>query len=319
MCDGGAPDTGAGWTRRRVLVAGGAAGLALAVPVRPARARQGLEILPRAAWAGDDRPPGPISPEPDVRFLLVHHTVNGNDYGDADVAGLLRDIHRFHTGPDKRWPDVAYNFFVDRFGRVWEGRAGSLDGPVIGDATGGNQGFDQKCAFIGDHRTEQPTPAARTAMTGLLAMLADRHGLDTSPGASTSFTSRGSNLHPAGTTVTTATITGHRTMSQTACPGDAGMAFVTGELPGAVTAARSGAPTTTAPAPAPTTPPREPATTAPTPTTVPSAPNGAVAAPPTTAGESWLDGAPPPLPVGMAAGAALVTGLVAVRIRRLRR
>lgn len=310
MCEACAPPDG--WTRRHLLTAGAAASVALLAPRSRGASAQGAEILPRAAWAGDDRPPGPIAPEPDVQVLVVHHTVNANTYAADDVVALLRDIHRFHTGPDKGWPDVAYNFFVDRFGRVWEGRAGSLDGAVAGDATGGNQGFDQKCAFLGDHRTEPPTAEAGTAMAGLLALLAERHGIDSRSGATSTFTSRGSNRYPVGSTITAPTITGHRTMSQTACPGDAGMALVTEVLPGAVTAARAAASTTTPPA-TPTSVP--PATVPPAPTT---APTGQVA-PPTTPGASTLDQDPVPWPAGAAAAAVLVTGALAVRARRLRR
>lgn len=247
-----------------------------------------------------------------MRVLVVHHTVNANAYAADDVVTMVQDIHRFHTGPDKGWPDIAYNFFVDRFGRVWEGRAGSLDGAVAGDATGGNQGFDQKCAFLGDHRTEPPSAEARMAMTGLLALLADRHGIDSRAGATATFTSRGSNRHPTGSVVTTPTITGHRTMSRTACPGDAGMAFVTGELPGAVTAAR--APTTT------TTPPATPAPDGPAiapPTSETTMPTGQ-AGPPTTPRASAPGEGPVPWPAGVAAAAALATGALALRARRVR-
>ena len=59
-----------------------------------------------------------------------------------------------HTGASKGWPDVAYNFFIDRHGTVWEGRAASLEGPVMPDATGGSQGFAQLCCFVGDHTAE---------------------------------------------------------------------------------------------------------------------------------------------------------------------
>jgi hypothetical protein len=228
-----------------VLVTAGAAISALSVrSATPAGA--GPAILPRSAWA-DGLAPGPVVDEPDVRFLLVHHTVDTNDYPADAVVGLLRRIHGFHTGPERAWPDIAYNFIVDRFGRVWETRAGSIDRPVAGDATGGSQGFDQKCAFLGDHRTEAPSPAAVDAMASLLAMLAERSGIDTRPGATTSFVSRGSNLHPTGATVTTPTIAGHRTMSRTACPGDAGSELVRDRLP-ALVSARRPAPATVAPA-----------------------------------------------------------------------
>lgn len=331
MCDGCGPPGAAprpGRTRRAALQLGLAAAIGLALPARTASAR-GLQVLPRSAWAGD-LPSGPTAPEPDVRTLVVHHTVDANTYGPDDVVTILRRIHAFHTGPEKGWPDVAYNFFVDRDGRVWEGRAGSLAGPVAGDATGGSQGFDQKCAFVGDHRSEPPTPEAAGAMADLLALLADRHGLDTAPGATTTFESRGSNLHPVGATVTVGTITGHRTVSRTACPGDAGMALVTDVLPGAVSARRRPArATTTAPVATTTTPTTAvaPSTTAPASST-PSAPattGGSPASTPTTAlGQPVVpraevpdsNGASTALPAGVAAIAALGAGAMAFRARR---
>jgi hypothetical protein len=131
VCDGCAPPVGAprpGHTRRAALQLGLAAAIGLAIPARPASA-QGFQVLPRSAWAGD-LPAGPVAPEPDVRTLVVHHTVDANDHGADDVITLLSRIHAFHTGPERGWPDVAYNFFVDRYGRVWEGRAGSPTGTV---------------------------------------------------------------------------------------------------------------------------------------------------------------------------------------------
>ncbi len=316
MCDECAP--AGGWGRRRFLAAAGALALAPAVAVpRSATAQAAAPaIVPRQAWGADLPPAGPLAPEPDVRFLLVHHTVNTNDYAPDDVVGLLRAMYRFHTGAEKAWPDIAYNFVVDRFGRIWEARAGSADGPVAGDATGGSQGFDQKCAFLGDHRTEAPTAEAVDAMTSLLAFLADRHGIATAPGSTTSFVSRGSNRHPSGETVVTPTITGHRTMSFTACPGDAAMAIVTGPLPGAVTARRrapattSSSVTTTSSAPPATAPPTSSATTA----GVPSA--AAPAEGTTTAATASPADRPLHWMVGGGVVAVVAGGLLRLRTRR---
>jgi hypothetical protein len=250
-----------------------------AVPLTPG----GPAIQPRAAWGGDLPPTGALEAEGpgDVRFLLVHHTAGPNDYGPGDVPGTLRGIYRFHTGPDKGWPDVAYNFFVDRFGGVWEGRTGSLGAPIKGDATGGSQGFALLCCFLGTHTVEPPTAEAQSAMVALLAWLADGYGIDTSPGATASFASRGSSNHPAGTAVTTPTIAGHRAMSATTCPGDAAYALVQSAFPALVSAARGGAGAAGSgrgPAPSPPTPaPAPPASPVPPPTDAP-----ATTIPPTT-------------------------------------
>ncbi len=240
-----------GWTRRSLLRAGLAISVAGALgpsagPAGPAAAAADaadppLEIRPRSDWAADLPATGELESE-DVRFLLVHHTASPNDYGPQEVVGQLRSFFRYHTSAVKGWPDVAYNFLVDRFGGVWEGRTGSLAGPVTGSATGGSQGFAQLACFIGDFSATAPTPAARSSMLHLLALSADRYDLDTRDGAQASFVSRGSNRWPPGTEVTTRTIAGHRDMSLTACPGDALYEDVLCNYPMDVTALRPPSP-----------------------------------------------------------------------------
>ena len=251
MCERVTPAT---LTRRHLLA--GAATLAGAVVLaRPPRAVAraapatvdlgGVAVIPRVEWGRDLPPTGPIPAEPDVRYLLVHHSVDpGNSYARDDVPRILRGFVSFHQS-DRGWPDLAYNFLVDRFGRVWEGRTGSLAGPAAGDATGGTQGFDQLCCFIGNHQADEPTPEAFAAMARLLGAVAARYQVPLAGGATATFVSRGSNRHPAGATVTTPTIAGHRDMSRTQCPGDR----VVARLSELRERAAGGAP---APTPAPT-------------------------------------------------------------------
>ncbi len=248
---------------RRAVMAGIAGLMAYGIPapaaadyLRRAGGRQAAQpIHPRADWAGTDHPPtGPIEAE-DVRMLVVHHTlIPGNGYTEDGVAQLLRDIYDYHTGPEKNWPDIAYNFMVDRFGGVWETRAGSLAGPVQGSATGGNQGFSQLCCFLGDLTSEPPTELASASMADLLASLADRYSIDTDPGTTVTLISRGSTRFAAGEEMVVPTLAGHRDVSLTGCPGEAGYAFLNDSLPALVNARRTppATPTTTT-APATTT------------------------------------------------------------------
>jgi hypothetical protein len=193
---------------------------ALTVDVAP-----GLRIHPRDDWGADLPPKGRIAPEV-VKFLLVHHSASSNTV--PDVRALIRSVYSFHTGPLKRWPDICYHFMIGPDGSVWETRAGSLAGPVVADATGGNQGYGQLVCLIGDFTVRPPTPAAQESLMRTLIWLADRYGIDTGPGASTTFVSRGSNKFAAGSTVTTRTVSGHRDVTYTACPGDVGYALVEG-------------------------------------------------------------------------------------------
>jgi N-acetylmuramoyl-L-alanine amidase len=260
-------------SRRRFILAGlgvvAAASLprrALATSIPALEVAPGLVVARRAAWANGLAPKGPLQPEGHVRFLLVHHTAQTNAYAQGDVPAILQGIFAYHTGA-KGWNDVAYNFFVDRYGQVWEGRTGSLDGPVVGDATGGNQGFDQLCCFVGNHQEAPPTAEAVDAMVRLLAWLATRYRVDPSPAARVSFVSRGSNRWPAGTRVTTRTIAGHREMSQTICPGDYAFALLGSEIPtrvaSIVASTPSPSPTETPhPSPARATTPARPSPTA---------------------------------------------------------
>ncbi|MGH9038846.1 MAG: N-acetylmuramoyl-L-alanine amidase, partial [Acidimicrobiia bacterium] len=229
--------------RRRILQAGLAFAflpglLGRRAAVRAAVGAAAPPIRPRADWGADLPPKGPMEAEQagDVRFLLVHHSVSVNDYAADAVPEELRSFYRLHTAPEKGWPDIAYNFLIDRFGVIWEGRAGSIEAPVKGDSTGGSQGFAVLCCFIGDHRTAAPSPEAQASMVALLAWLADRHVIDPRPGTTTSFVSRGSNRWPAGATVTTTTIAGHRDMSKTVCPGDAAYRLVRDDFPARVAA-----------------------------------------------------------------------------------
>ena len=233
-----------GLTRRRFLGLSGLAvsGGLLSASVFSSRAGAqgdgmpiggGHVIQPRSVWGAGLPPTGPIRLEApgDVRFLLVHHSASPNGYSAGQSIGFLRSFYRYHTSAAKGWPDIAYNFLVDSYGQIFEGRQGSLLSPVRGDATGGSQGYALLCCFIGDHRDVAPTGAAQSAMVVLLAWMAGTYGIDPSPGSTTEFVSRGSNLHSEGTVVVTPTITGHRTMSRTSCPGDQAFALVRDSFP----------------------------------------------------------------------------------------
>lgn len=209
-----------------------------------------LTINPRSSWAIDRPPLGPL-PGEDVRFLLVHHSASQNGHTSADAPGILRGFYDYHTSPEKGWDDIAYNFLIDAGGGVWEGRFGSIAGSVAGDATGGNQGFSQLVCLIGDYNSATPTAASLQSLVSLLAWLADKHAVPTGPGSEITFVSKGSNKWPAGTSVTTPTITGHRNMSNTTCPGDNLYSYVAGELTGDVDATRSGVVVAPTPQPSP--------------------------------------------------------------------
>lgn len=191
------------------------------VPITPGdtvEVMPGLRIHPRSSWGADLAPKTSFQYE-QVKFILVHHTETSNNYGDP--RPVIRSVYAYHTSAAKRWGDVAYHFFVGSDGSVWEGRAGSLDGPVVADATGGNQGWAQLVCLIGNHISSPPTEAAQASLISVLKWITWRYRLDTDPAATVDYVSRGSNRFASGTTVETAVISGHRDATYTDCPGDA--------------------------------------------------------------------------------------------------
>ena len=142
----------------------------------------------------------------EVHAGFVHHTVNANDYTRAEVPGILRGIYAYHT-QSLGWSDVGYNYLVDKFGRIWEGRAGGVDRPVVGAHTLGYNDWSFAMSAIGNYETVGPRDAMLQAYGSLFAWKLSLHGVDASSGKQWV----GSRYFKA--------INGHRDAGQTACPG----------------------------------------------------------------------------------------------------
>jgi hypothetical protein len=178
-------------------------------------------IIPRAGWGADESLRCPDAEyASNVSFAVVHHTVNSNSYGPNDSAALIRGIYYFHTQVNG-WCDIGYNFLVDRFGQVFEGRYGGINQAVIGAHAGGFNAGSTGVALIGDFQSS-PVPAATyNALRALLAWKLAYHHVD--PLGVTSHTVASSDCNcqrfPVGSTVTLPTIVGHRDVDFTDCPG----------------------------------------------------------------------------------------------------
>ena len=86
----------------------------------------------------------------------VHHSASGNGYAQADVPALIRSFYKYHTH-SLGWNDIAYNFLLDSFGTIWEGRYGGIDQPVRGAHTLGFNNSSTGFCVIGNLDTVQPT------------------------------------------------------------------------------------------------------------------------------------------------------------------
>ncbi len=151
---------------------------------------------------------------------VVHHTVDANEYGPQDSAAMVLAICRYHRNTSG-WRDIGYNFLVDRYGQVFEGRAGGTDQPVIGAQAQGYNGVSTGVANIGTFTDAAQTPEAIAATAQLLAWKLSLHGAPVSGQVTVTSAGGPSNRYPAGTPVTFERIAGHRDADTTACPGDA--------------------------------------------------------------------------------------------------
>jgi hypothetical protein len=174
-------------------------------------------ILSRPSWRANERiRRGKPDYADAVRFAVVHHTAGTNAYTRAQSAAIVRGIQRYHVLANG-WDDVGYNFLVDKYGQIFEGRYGGVDKNVVGaHAQGFNQG-STGIALIGNYDATNPTPAARAALTRLIAWRLDLAHVD--PTIVLDWRSTGNPKFPAGRMVTLRTISGHRDTGYTACPG----------------------------------------------------------------------------------------------------
>jgi hypothetical protein len=199
----------------------GAAGARTAQSAQPASGSGTVmrpTIITRAQW-GADESMRPCTPDPLTGYqaAVVHHTVDSNTYTAEQAASVIRGIYAYHT-TSLAWCDIGYQFLVDRFGRIYEGRLGGLDGFVLGAQAGGFNSTTVGVSVMGDFTTIPFPPAVVTAVSDVIAWQADRAGFD--PSMPVVLTSGGSTLYPAGTVITVPRVMGHRDLSATECPGD---------------------------------------------------------------------------------------------------
>ena len=164
-------------------------------------------IYSRAQWGANEniRDKGSLHYF-EVHAGFVHHTVNANNYTPDEVPGILRSIYAYHT-QSRGWSDIGYNFLVDRFGRIWEGRYGGVDRPVVGAHTLNYNDYAFAMSAIGNFELVQPTAAMLQAYGVLFAWKLSLHGVD----AASPQQWVGSKYFEA--------INGHRDAAATACPG----------------------------------------------------------------------------------------------------
>ena len=189
------------------------------VPPRRLSIAGSPSIVSRLSWRANEsiRRADPLYAS-GIRFAVVHHTAGTNSYTRAESAAIVRGIMTYHV-QGNGWNDIGYNFLVDRYGQVFEGRFGGVDRNVVGAHAQGFNTGSVGVAVIGTYDGAGITAAARDALVRLLAWRLDVAHVD--PLSTLNWPSGGNARFPSGVSVFLRAVAGHRDTGFTECPGDA--------------------------------------------------------------------------------------------------
>jgi hypothetical protein len=214
---------------------------AVAVPQQVVSTRGALVARPqfvtRTAWGADEslRTDDPVIASGIVAGF-IHHTATTNRYSASQGPAQMRNLYAYFTGT-LGYRDMGYSFLVDKYGNVYEGRSGcprdpalaaSCDGPsqpAVGGHTSGLNTRTFAVSVIGNYHVAKPTPAQANLIVNALAKTFAwkfaPYGVD--PLGTVTMVAgkdnKGSARFPEGTSINIATISGHRDVGQTVCPG----------------------------------------------------------------------------------------------------
>jgi hypothetical protein len=189
------------------------------IPLRRLSLAGSPPIISRLAWGANEairRAPPQYAPS--LQFAVVHHTAGTNSYTASQSAAIVRGIEVYHV-KGNGWNDIGYNFLIDKYGQVFEGRFGGADKNVIGAHAEGFNTGSVGVALLGTYEVTPPTAAAKNALANLLAWRLDLAHVD--PLSTVTVTSGGNARFPAGTPVFLRAVSGHRDTGFTTCPGAA--------------------------------------------------------------------------------------------------
>ena len=188
-------------------------------------------IVSRAEWGADETWRNPV-PVVGSTLLggIVHHTASTNNYTAEQAPAQMRNLYAYFT-QSLKYRDMGYNFLVDKYGTIYEGRSGCAVGavgcdsatvPVQGAHTAGLNINTFGVSAIGNYDVLAPeNPAAMVeSIASLMAWKLAPYGLDPNATAYIPSTdTSGSSKYSAGQTAITQVISAHRDVGKTACPG----------------------------------------------------------------------------------------------------
>lgn len=178
-----------------------------AVPTSVVATGVPFNVIPRSAW-GARTPTCTMDSVSKLDGAVVHHTAGGNSYTTQTQAmQQIRNDQWYHMNT-RGWCDLGYNFVIDKWGTIYEGRAGSLDSNVIGVHASNYNTGTVGVSFLGNYDVVDLPSAAVNAAGRVIGYKLGISGV--SPTATVTYRNTGARL-PA--------VIAHRDVAATACPG----------------------------------------------------------------------------------------------------
>lgn len=143
-----------------------------------------------------------------LRGAVIHHTAGSNTEPKSRSAAVVKATQAYHMN-SRNWCDIGYNFLVDRFGQIFEGRRGGVD-KVVRAAHSGNGPVNEETtgiSLMGTFTSASPTTEMKDAVVRITAWKFALHGVP----AKGTYSLGGKTLNR---------IAGHRNVVGTACPGE---------------------------------------------------------------------------------------------------
>ena len=159
-----------------------------------------------------------------AEHVIVHHTAGTNDYTAEQSPSIVRGIYYYHA-VILGWGDIGYNFLVDKYGQVFEGRYGTLDSDpgtmvVGGHAYGANTGT-MGISMMGNYSSVSPSEIQIERVGQMAGWFLGRAGVADAHGSSR-YTFHATQKYRRGQTIDLDVISAHRDVGYTTCPGNAG-------------------------------------------------------------------------------------------------
>lgn len=201
----------------RLASSGSGTGITRILPATVTPGTGAPTFITREEWNADTVDTSRLSYAKELKAICIHHTGGSNTYTAAQSPQVVRGMFTYHT-KTLGWADLGYNVVVDKYGQIFEGRAGGLHRNVAGAHARGFNTGSCGISVMGDYMDIPVPTAALNAIATVAAwklastFTQDVYGTET-------WTVTTSNVKRSGT-FSMPHLFAHRDVNYTDCPGD---------------------------------------------------------------------------------------------------